>query len=323
MKPIVIVAILLAVCIGVAVFAGSNIEWGTDLNVYVGRVKVNLVELKRLDGSVYGMTNTWYRMLHADGDYNNKVGTISTAKSVTGDLLPEDNGYWTLCLDYGNTSHWLDIGETLADERITDIYGQDGDRDGFDETYMRLWLGNLGALKAGESYKEVEVNLIYDVADLNPAFTSLTNASSIGTSSYSYYTATGYTTGTAEGEMAKIAKIVLDFSATDNETYPDAEYWKLTHFRIGAYTFTASQFGGYDLANKRYQIKFGDQTNHFGGKDLYYAKNGGTLWAPYELKAYCNYPSASKTIYVTVSFYLYQNDGTLTSAISRIVSFAS
>jgi len=324
MKPLTIVLIIVVIAAFLAI-AGSNLNFRDfkAANVYQGRLQVNNVEIKRLDGSAYDMADSFYRMIHGSGDYNDKVGTYSS-DSVTGEVKAADNGIWYLVIDYGtNTSNWLDWGESLKDPYIVDIFGKDGDRDGFDETYIKLDFSGLGPLKAGEDKKEVEITTVWDVADLDPTFTSLTNASSIGTSSYSYYTATGYVSGTAEGEMLKLAKIQLSFSDSGNGSYPDNEYWKLTHLKLGPYTFTATKFGGYDLSNTRYEIKFGDQVNHQGGKDLYKAKNSGDLWATYELKAYCNYPSASKTILVHMKFYFYKPDGTLTSAIERVVSFAS
>lgn len=322
MKPLTIIIILILLAVGFSVILSSNLDFKAG-TVYAGRLKINNVEVKRLDGSNFDVGDAIYRVIHGSGDWNDKVGDYSS-DAVTGDLKEADNGVWYLCIDFGtNTSQWLDVGETLNDPYVRSIFGRDGDRDGFDETYVELYFGGLSPLRAGEDKKEVEIRTTWTVPDMNPAFTSLTNASSIGASSYDYYTATGYMTGTAEGECAKLAKIHLDFSDSGNDTYPDSEYWKLTHLRLGPYTLTSSHFGGYDKANKRYKITFGDQINHQGGRDLYYAKNAGDLWASYELKAYCNYPSASKVILVTMQLYFYQPDGTLTSAISRVVSFSS
>jgi len=322
MKPMSIAIILIAIIAVVLVLSSVEFE-RLPSSVYAGRLKINNVELKRLDGSAYDMADSFYRVIHGSGDWNDKVGDYSS-DSVTGDVDADDNGVWHLCIDYGtNTSSWLDWGETRKQSYVQRIFGRDGDRDGFDETYIELYFGSLGPLRAGEDKKEIEVVTIWDVSDLNPAYTSLTNASSIGTTSYAYYTSTGYTTGTAEGEMCKLAKIQIDFSETGNETYPDSEYWKLTHLKLGPYTWTSTSFGGYDLSNKRFEIKFGDQTNHIGGLDLYKTKNSGTLWATYELKAYCNYPSASKNIVISVKFYFYQPSGTLTSAIVAGCQFSS
>jgi hypothetical protein len=324
MKPLTIGIILVAL-IAIVALLGSNLEFrGSELNVYSGRLKVNVLEVKRLDGSAFGVADSFYRVIHGSGDWNDKVGSYSS-DSITGDLKASDNGVWYLCIDYGtNNTQWLDEGETFKDPYVAKIFGRDGDQDGFDETYVELFFGGLGPLKAGEDKKEVEVTLVWDTArTASITYTSLTNASSISTSAYNYYTATGYMGGFSEGEMAKLAKIQIDFSNTNNETYPDNEYWKLVHLQIGPYTFTQSQFGGYDLANKRFEIKFGDQVNHAGGKPLYYAKNAGDLWASYELKAYCKYPSSSKTIIPQVKFYFYKPDGTISSAFTEYVSFAS
>jgi hypothetical protein len=318
------IAILLIIGVVVLVVFGSQLPFKSEVgNVYSGRVKVNLVMLKRIDGTAYETTNTQMRVIHGDMDYNNKVGTLSS-NSITGDLNAEDRGYWYLILDYGtNNTDWLDAAETRKSEYVSRIFGWDGDKDGFDEETIELYFGNLPPLVAGESYKEVEVTLIFDPARTSSVtFTSLTNASSISTSAYSYYTSTGYTGGFTEGDLSRIAKIEIQFNSS-SATYVDNETWRLTHLKIGPYTFTASEFEGFDLANYRYQILFGDQINSQGAKDLYYPKNGGTLWAPYELKAYCKYGNSGEEVQVDIEIFLYKPDGSITSAFTRETAFAS
>ena len=298
---------------------------GSELNLYNGRLKINFIQVKRVDGATYDVVNTQMRVLHGSMDYNDKVGTLSS-NTITGDLKVADRGKWYLIIDYAtNNTCWLDYGETRKDPYVARIFGSDGDKDGFDEEYVELDFSSLDAtLKAGQDKHEVEVTLVWSPARTSSiAFSSLTNATSISTSAYDYYAVTGYTTGFTEGDMAKLAKIELDFSASGNDTYPDSEYWRLTHLKLAGYTYTVGDFGGYDKANKRFLVKFGDQINHLGGDPMYYAKNAGTLWASYELKAYCKYPSSSKVILITMNFYFYKPDGSLTSAFARTVTFAS
>jgi len=293
-------------------------------NVYSGRVKVNLVQLKRIDGTAYEVINTQMRVVHGSMDYNDKVGTLAS-NTITGDLKSEDKGYWYLILDYAtNNTEWLDSSETLKDPYVTRCFGADGDRDGFDEEYVELYFGNLGALVAGESKKEVEVSLIYDPARTSAiAFTSLTNASGISATSYSYFTNTGYMTGVTEGDLFKIAKVTI---APDNATTGnmiDNGSLTLTHLKLGPYTWTAGDFGGFDLANLRFKMEFGDQINSQGGKDMYFPKNGGDIWCPFELKTYDKFGAASKQYYCTINIYVYLPDGSVSAAFARIVTFSS
>jgi len=312
------IAILLIVTGYVTVPSGTP-----GLEVYSGRVKVNLVQLKRIDGTAYETTNTQMRVVHGSMDYNDKVGTLSS-NTITGDLKKEDKGYWYLIIDYGtNNTDWLDSSETLKDPYVTRCFGADGDRDGFDEEYVELYFGNLGALVAGESYKEVEVSLIYDPARTSTiAFTSLTNASSVSTTAYSYHTCTGYTTGFTEGDLAKIAKVIILANTTSDDICDNGSL-VLTHFKLGPYTWTSSDFGAFDLANVRWEMRFGDQINSQGGKDLYYPKNGGDIWAPYEFKTYDKFGAASQEYTLTISIYVYKPDGSVSSAFSRVVSLTS
>ena len=282
--------------------------------------------MKRVDGASYpdaAWFATYTRMVHGS-NYNEKVGTIS-AGQVAGYVDKADNGAWTLIVDYStNTTLWLDVAETAKASYVSKIYGKDGDIDGFDETYVELYLGNLPPLVAGESSKVIELTTTFCPARTSSiTFTSLTNATGISTTAYSYKTTTGYMGGFTEGDLAKLAKVVIDCSNTGNETYPDLQYFMLTHFKIGPYTWTGAEFGSYDLANKRYLLEFGDQINSAGGRDFYDPKNGGTLWAPYELKAYCKFPSGSKVFLPKITFYFYKPDGTLTSAFIEYCSFTS
>jgi hypothetical protein len=320
-QTIAIIAIVIIVVLIIGGYISINIPGGEKLpgQVFSGRLKVNLVETKRIDGSAYTVTSTQMRMLHGSMDYNDKVGTITSA-SITGDVSPADKGYWYLVIDYGtNNTCWLDLDETGASKYVSRIFGSDGDKDGFDEEYVELFFGNVEPQLGLVS--EVEVTLVYDAARTSSiAWTSLTNGTGITTTAYAYSTSTGYTTGFTEGDMAKIAKVELDFSSSGNTTYPDLEYWKLTHLKLGPYTWTAANFGSYDLANTRYQVIFGDQINHAGGRELYYAKNAGDLWASYELKCYAKYPAAGQ-IWCTIKVFVYKPDGSMTTAFERITSF--
>jgi hypothetical protein len=298
---------------------------GPALEAYAGRLKVNLLQVKRIDGTAYALAGTiTKRMIHGRLDYNDKVADFS-GYSVTGEMKPTDSGVWYLIIDYAtNNTLWLDADETLKDPYVRSIFGFDGDKDGFLEECVELGFFGLGQLQAGESYKERDVKLVFDPARTSSiTFSSLTNASSIGTTSYAYYTATGYMTGFTEGDMAKIAKIQIMFNETGDSTYPDTNKWMLTHLKLGPYTITGGQFGAYDLANTRYQIMFGDQVNGQNGRDMFYAKNAGDLWASYELKAYCKYAAGSQNVTPVMVFYFYKPDGTLTTGFGRITAFDS
>jgi hypothetical protein len=317
-------AIVLIVIVAAVIITGSQLQFAPAGNVYSGRVTVNLVQIKRIDGAAYGIADSQMRVIHGSMDYNDKVGTL-TGDTITGDLNKADKGTWYLIVDYGtNTTLWLDSAETSKSEYVAKIFGNDGDRDGFDETYIQLDLSTLAPLVAGENAKVVDLTLINCPARISSIdFTSLMNVTGISASAYGYHSATGYMDGFSEGDEGKLAKVILDFSASGNQTYPDTNAWMLTQLKIGAYTLTGSQFGTYDLANKRYLILFGDQINSAGGRDFYYEKNAGTLWASYELKAYCKYPTTNKRILVTMSFYFYKPDGTISSAFSQVIEFNS
>jgi len=317
MKSSTIIGIALIIGIVIVLAGYTSIDWdtGIPLDVYTGRLKVNLVQVKRVDGSTYVISDSQMRVIHGSMSYNDKVGTLS-GLSITGDMKDSDNGKWYLVIDYGtNTTCWLDAAETKKDPYVTRVFGADGDQDGFNEDYVEMTFGNLGPLKAGEDKKEVEVSLANCPARVSGiTFTSLTQAAGISTTAYGYSTCTGYVAGFSEGDLGKIARIQISVDTTGtNETYPDLEYFKLVYLKIGGYTYTLSKFGGYDLSNARYSLDVGDLVNHQGGDALYYAKNAGTLWSTLELKAYCKFPAAN-VLTITVNVYFYQPSGVMTSA---------
>jgi hypothetical protein len=324
MKGSTIAVILIVAVFFIAVIASVNLNTGPALSVYKGRIQVNLIQLETIDGSAYVIADSQMRVIHGDLDYNDKVGVVSGGV-VSGDMKEADQGSWYLTIDYGtNTTTWLDQAETAKDPYVRRVFGWDGDKDGFLEDTVQLYFGDLAPLTAGEDKKTVDVHLMSCPAIVSGiTFESLTNASGISTTAYDYYTATGYMDGFSEGDMARLAKVTIAFSDSGNTTYPDSEYWKLVQLKLGGYTFTASQFGPYDLANTRYVLKFGDQVNSQEGRPFYKGRNVGDLWATYELKAYCKYPGATTTIRAHVSFYFYQPDGTLATAVTRTMDFTT
>jgi len=315
---IIIVGVLLVVFFGVDLNKPT-----TSLNVYSGRLKLNLVMVKSVDGTAYAYPATQLRMIHGTMDFNDQVASFS-GYSITGDMKPTDSGKWYLILDYGtNNTCWLDHDETAKDPYITRIFGADGDRDGFDEEYMEITMTGLGALQGGEPYKEREIHLVSSPARTSSiTFSSLTNATGISTTAYAYKTATGYTAGFTEGDLAKIAKIQINLNTT-TKLYGDDESLMLTQLKLGSYTWTGTSFGGYDLSNTRWELRLGDQVNAQGGQPLYYQKNGGDLWAAYELKFYAKYAASGQNVNVSISFFFYKPDGTVTTAFTRDTSFAS
>ncbi len=331
------IVIIIVGLIAVGIVSGAitfKFREGTPGNVltFSGRVTLNMIEIKRVDGSAYGpiassggVTNVASRVIHGSMDYNDKVGTVSSAGAITGDVSPSDNGIWYLIIDYvTNNTYWLDAAETRKSAYVSRVFGWDGDIDGFDEEVVMLDFSNLSPLVAGESSKAVELTLVYSPARTSSiSYLSLTNSTGILTTAYSYETATGYVNETfIEGDMAKIAKVQVSFNST-SKTYPDTEQWKLVHLKLGPYTWTQAQFGAYDLANSRYELLLGDQVNSQGGSDLYYAKNAGDLWAAWEIKAYCKYAAAVTLDDITISIYFYKPDGSITSATTRVVSFTA
>ncbi len=163
-KGATIAIVLIAVIIGAAVMYWYTTTPNTGLPgaVYAGRVKINLIQTKHLDGSTYAVDTSYMRMLHGSMDYNDKVGDFS-GYSITGDVNPGDKGYWYLVIDYGtNNTQWLDKQATLTAQGqngyISRIFGADGDKDGFDEEYIELYLGNLKKMQSLLEYMEMENN---------------------------------------------------------------------------------------------------------------------------------------------------------------------
>jgi len=323
---IIVIAAVGILCL--VLFSGDWNLGGNQLNAYSGRVTLNVYSIKRVNGAVYTLDDAdceQWRLIHGSKDYNDKVASYSYDSVMTwvGEVKPEDNGIWYLVWDPGtNQTAWVDLQETLKQPYVAGIFGEDGDIDGFDELYLKLDLSGLSPLVAGESTKTVDLNLIACPARI-ATITQTNQMNSTGiTGTYGYETTTGYFGGFSEGDLTYLAKIEIDFSNTGNSTYPDTDAWMLTHYQIGQYTFSASQFGGYDLANKRYTLKFGDQINFMsGGKPIYYAKNAGDLWCTYELKAYCAWTSA--VIVPQIKLYFYDPDGTMTSAFIEYVMYTA
>lgn len=321
-----IIGVVIVIILALAYFGTSGFNLGGEVpgNVFTGRVSLNVLQEKRVSGASYGFATSVMRIIHGTMDYNAKLGEFSS-NTVTGSVTNDDKNTLYLVIDQGNTTArvWLDEQETLKQDHIVKIFGADGDRDGFNEEYVQISLSGV-PMPTGYETRNVDVHLITDPGRAaSVTLTSLTNATGISTSAYGYKTASGYLGGFSEGDLGKIAKIELTVSTSGtNETYPDNEYWKLTHLKLGPYTFTSAQFGAYDLSNTRWQLKFGDQVNSQGGKDLYYEKNAGDLWCQYELKAYTKFPAAN-VLLITINIYFYDVDGTLSIVFNQVTSWTA
>jgi hypothetical protein len=315
LKQTTLIVIIIGIALVVALFYGGFNVPGPSLNAFSGRLAVTVNEVKRIDGSAYEFEDTQCRWVHGRNfDYNDQVASISS-DVCTGSMTPEDKGIWYYVIDYGtNTTCWLDQTATKTQDYVSDIIGWDGDRDGMQEVAIKYDFSSLEKTAEYET-RNTDVTQVLSVVDLVNDFTSLTNVTSIDATSYKYVTCTGYMTGIDEGDLINLAKVEIQLSTSGtNETYPDSSYIILTHYKLGAYTFSASQFGSYDLSNARYQLKFGDQVNAFGSKDYYCEKNSGDLWCTYELKVYAKWPSLKNRIWVTLEHWFYSPDGTISSA---------
>jgi len=79
MKSTTIFGIVVVIAIVLFAAGFSSIDWdkGTSLNVYQGRLKINLVQVKRIDGSTYVISDSQMRVIHGSMDFNDKVGELS------------------------------------------------------------------------------------------------------------------------------------------------------------------------------------------------------------------------------------------------------
>jgi len=327
--------IVIAVVIGAILVASNivtfnfdkNIPDGTDLIAYAGRTTLNLLNTERYDGSVFSFASaSIFRVIHgASKDYGNILGTVSGLETVscTGVMTAADGGILYVVVDYGtNTTSSATAGQgcPLIDYSasikgyVQSITGWDGDDDGFDEELITLNLNSVDK-PTGYETRNIDVPLVWNTYDSTLALTALTQATGLSNSAFSYGTSTGYASSFEEGDMAKIAKIQVTLNST-SYLYADNSTLFLTHVKIGQYTFTGAQFGTFDTSTYRWEITFGDQSNLQGGKEIFYAKNAGTLWCPWELKTYSNVGHASYTIIVTLSVYYYTPASGISSAVT-------
>lgn len=193
--------------------------------MYSGLLNLNLPMYDVYDDSTITPTDIVCKLWHADE--TTLVGSKTTpdgSDDITGEVFASDQGILYLSVDHNGTTiyYTLDQESEDAGTYLTALTPKDVDDDGILDHYFKVDITNLSPLAAGETQKEITINLYTldaDVTDL--AATSQLNGTSADLSDTSYLDlyATGYLSGISEGDGFKFVRVELTMPDSGNETY--------------------------------------------------------------------------------------------------------
>ena len=254
--------------------------------VYTGNLQVNLAEYDINDDSAATTTNIVAKMWHADQATLFGTVTMDGTDSITGQVNEADNGILYLSIDHAATVIYYTLDEKTGavNTKLTAMSPKDVDADGVLEHYLKLDVSDLTPLQAGETQKEITLNLYFMACDVTGLdWTATINPSSAGLSGTTYVdlTAEGYITAVTEGSGFKIVRVELTMPTAGNETYVEDGKVKNVWVQIGSYKWTVLSW---QPGQDRFLVfEATDVTQEVYGKDLRYAKNAGTTWCEYNV----------------------------------------
>ncbi|MGB9672278.1 MAG: hypothetical protein ACPLZY_03940, partial [Candidatus Norongarragalinales archaeon] len=254
--------------------------------VYSGNLKVNLVCYDIYDDSVVTPTNIVFKIWHADQATLFGTRTGAGSDYITGQVNVADNGILYLSIDHAATTSYytLDSKTDMANGMLTALSPKDVDADGILEHYFKLDVTSLTPLQAGETQKEITLNLYFlnaDTAGLSWTATINPSSTDLSGSTYIDLTAEGYLTGVTEGDGFKIVRVELTMPNAGNETYVEDGKVKNVWVSIGDYKWTVLSW---QPGQDRFLVwEATDVTQEVYGKELFYAKNAGTTWCTYKV----------------------------------------
>jgi len=291
------------------------------------------------DNSLVTTSSSLPKVVVYHADKTNIVAVNSTWGSdgtvtLSGNLWIRDSGILYVAVDQQFVTtkvyyHDASLTKGGSDQFTGTWEAWDYDKDGSLEYAYKMDLTLLPTLQAGESKKTLYSNLYGWKYDSSLTWTSQTNATSISTSSYNYYTAEGYLGGwDGEGYAIKIVKAVIEIGIgvtstdTTNKTYVDSGYLKIAEVKLWNFDWTSGFTWDYGSSRYTINIDVPDEAQEVYGKMIKYERAAGSSFAKYLIKAYAQFPSASKTIYVTLKLTIIQPDNTITTTKIN-TSFAS
>ena len=261
--------------------------------VYSGNLNVNIPIYDIYDDSTITATNIVAKLWHAD--QTTLVGSKTTpdgSDDITGEVSEADNGVLYLSVDHAATTiYYIDDAKSdSASNYLTALSPTDVDNDGTLEHYFKVDLSSLTPLEAGETQKEITLNLYAIDYDAPSGITSSTNGTSASLNGATYLDvySTGYLAGINAGDGFKITKVILNTGTTgDNETYyEDAkvkDLWiSLTYGYGKTYTWSSYDYAysGAGVATRfTFNIGVTDTSQEVYGKNVIYEQNCGSTFA--------------------------------------------
>jgi len=245
--------------------------------IYYGNLQVNIPIYDVYDDSTTTPTGIVCKIWHADE--TTLFGSATTPDGdddISGQVLPEDKGILYLGVDHVATVIYYTLDTESATGYVTALSPKDWDDDGMLEHYFKVDVSSFAPLAAGETQREVTLNLFAmqtDVTGLN--LVGVANATSADLSGATYLDlyATAYVDGVTLGDGFKMVRVELTMPDSANETYYEDGKVKNVWVQVGEYKWTTLSW---QPGQDRFLVwEATDVTQEVYGKPILYDKNMG------------------------------------------------
>jgi hypothetical protein len=264
-----------------------------------GQLKITLKMYNEYNNTLVSATRPAVTIYHAKGiDFSapsgNVFGTMdATTDNVTHDLWVSDEGVLYLVIDHGTSvNDWFIAPDNNLQYAVSGPTEWDHDGDGTYEYMWKIDVKELPRLQAGESIKNVAMNLYLTQADESFDIASDYNVTGVTNTEWTYVDSAIYVS-LDKGHAVKMNKLVLDLTGTGsnaNHTLIDnnsvqIQYAKLVIQGGKSYTFDSFTFS---KAGKEVVFDLGDyvesETQEFYGIPIYRDVDEGVRFATLYLR---------------------------------------
>jgi len=247
--------------------------------VYTGNLQVNIPMYDIYDDGVITPTNIVCKLWHADEStlFGSKT-TPDGDDDIQGQVLTADAGILYLSVDHAATTiYYTDDAESgESTGYLTALPPKDVDDDGTLEHYFKVDVTSLTPLAAGETTKEITLNLYAmqtDVTGLDITIISQATSADLSGATYIDLYATAYVAAVTQGDGFKLARVELTMPDSGNETYYEDGKVKNVWVQVGDYKWTTLSW---QPGQDRFLVwEATDVTQEIYGKTVLYDKNMG------------------------------------------------
>lgn len=298
--------------------------------VFTGPLTVSFPEYNSYNSTVYTAGNSSIKLFHADK--TTLFGSATSQKSISGVVLPSDQGILYMAADIGaQTAMYLDDNLIVSANQlyVKSAFGWDYLNKNVLSHGFKLDFSGLPQIAGGQTAQVATINMYCWNAGVPTAMMCQLNVTGISTSaSYTDYTCTGYISSTM-GNSFKACVVQLTLPDSGNATACDPisggkvkNVWVSLGNGLGT-SWTWSSYT-WDLANKRFlfTLPITDTTQEYNALQARYPQGGTSNIFTWTVHFSAGSFAASSYLLPTLKITFINPAGTMTT-VSRIMKFST